>query len=720
MAKPSHVLGLLLASAAAGLLTATPASGSATTAQVEPVTFNDDIAPILFEHCGQCHREGGWAPFSLLTFSEVRDRAAEIAAATKSRRMPPWKAESGDGPFVGLRGPTQGEIDLIERWVADGLREGDPRDLSALRPPAREWHLGTPDLIVTPPAVYTVPGDGPDVFRVFVIQIPTDATRYVRGLEFRPGNPDVVHHANILLDRTPRSRELDEADPEPGYTGATPRSAGFPHGHFLGWAPGLPDPLLPDALSWVLEPGTDLVVELHLRPSGTEEEIQPSVGFFFAETPPVEFPSLIKLGRQDIDIAPGDESYTITDSYVLPVDTTILALKPHAHYRAKEIAAFATTPDGTNRQLLRIANWDFKWQHTYRFLDPIQLPEAATLNMVYTYDNSGGNPQNPQLPPQRVRWGPHSFDEMGDLWIQVQTNDERDRVRLEQDFGRQAAAANLVGYEALIAGDPTDPVLHDDAAMLLLELGRPNDAVTHFESSVRLRPAAASYFNLGTALMMAGRLEAAVVQYREALRLDPNRAPVHLNLGNALESLGEQAEALRHYREALRLQPGYARAHNNIGDVLLGLGRLEEAEEHFGEALRIDAQLPDAHFNLALALLQRGAFAEGVRHLRDAVLLRPDWSLALTQLAWALVTVPEDAVRDGDEATRWAEQAASLTGRRDPAVLDVLAAAYAAAGRFDRARQTIQEAIELSPPEPALSEMIRRSELYAGDEPFRP
>ena len=147
MAKPSHASGLLLlAAATAGLLTATPSALSATS-----VTFNGDIAPILFEHCGQCHREGGWAPFSLLTFAEARDRAVQIAAATKSRRMPPWKAESGDGPFVGLRRPTQGEIDLIERWVAGGLREGDPRDLSALRPPAREWHLGTPDLIVTPP-----------------------------------------------------------------------------------------------------------------------------------------------------------------------------------------------------------------------------------------------------------------------------------------------------------------------------------------------------------------------------------------------------------------------------------------------------------------------------------------------------------------------------------------------------------------------------------------
>lgn len=718
MTKHGHASGLLLMTVAVGWLLALPPAVSAAAAQ--PVTFNDDIAPILLGRCGPCHRPGGWAPFSLLTYSAARERADRIAAVTKSRRMPPWKTEPGYGPFVGLRALGEVEIDLIQRWVRDGRREGAPRDLAALRPPAREWRLGTPDLIVTLPQAYTVPAGGPDVFRVFVVRLPTSTTRHVRGLEFLPGNPRVVHHANLLLDPTPRSRALDAADPKPGYEGATPRSAGFPQGHFLGWVPGLPAPLLPDSLSWPLEPGTDLVVQLHFLPSGRPETVQPLIGFYFADVPPARIPSLLRLGRQDIDIAPGDGNHTISDSYALPVDAAILAIKPHAHYRAREIRATATLPDGTTKRLLHIKDWDFKWQHTYRFAEPLDFPKATTLRMQYTYDNSADNPRNPQLPPRRVRWGPSSFDEMGDLWIQVLTKEDSDRITLEQDFRRQAAAAEIVGYQALIENEPANSALHDEVAMLFLELGRPNDAVSHFEVSLRLQPdSAASHFNLGTALTMAGDLDESIRRYRKALRLDPDRAHVHLNLGNALASQGRTEDALDHYRSALRLEPEYARARNNVGNVLMGLGRLEEAASHLREALRIDAELPDAHFNLALMLLGRRELPEAVDHLRIAVRLRPDWTAALTRLAWVLATASDGRVRDAAEAVRLAEHTARLTRRRDAQTLDVLAAAHAAAGRFDRALRIIQEAVALDPSASSLSGMLARRELYAARQPYR-
>src|SRR5258708_4725204 len=313
--------------------------------------------------------------------------------------MPPWKADPLDGPCVGQHPLRDAEIAAIKQWVDEGAGEGDPRSAPAAPRFSEGWQLGTPDLVVTLPEPYALQAGGTDVFRIFVLPIPVTKTRFVRGLEFRPGNPRVVHHANIRIDTTPASRILDDADPGPGYDGLIARSATYPDGHFLGWTPGQVAPLLPKDLAWRLEKNTDLVVELHMQPSGKPELVAPSVGLYFGGDAPTRTPAMLRLGRQNIDIPAGDADYTIADSYVLPVDVELLALQPHAHYRAREVRGDATLPDGSSRPLIRIADWDFRWQHVYRFVTPLPLPKGTTLSMRYRYDNSSTNARNPQRPP---------------------------------------------------------------------------------------------------------------------------------------------------------------------------------------------------------------------------------------------------------------------------------------------------------------------------------
>src|SRR5262245_29652250 len=280
-------------------------NGAQTTA---PVTFSKDIAPIIFDKCVICHHPEGSAPFSLLTYAQAKQHATQIVAATRSRFMPPWKSEPGFGEFIGQRHLTTGEIALIERWVAGGAVEGEARPLTV--PTWTEgWQLGKPDLVVSLPIPYQLRSDGIDISRVFVLPVPTTSRRYVKGLEFRPGNPRVVHHANIRIDRTRASRQLDERDPEPGYDGIILRSAMFPDGYFLGWTPGQVSPLLPNGLAWRLEPGSDFVVEIHMQPSGKPELVAPSIGLYFGDDPPERTPVMLRLGRQNIDIRPGDSRY---------------------------------------------------------------------------------------------------------------------------------------------------------------------------------------------------------------------------------------------------------------------------------------------------------------------------------------------------------------------------------------------------------------------------
>ena len=533
------------------------------------VTYTKDIAPLVADRCEMCHHAGGSAPFALGTYADVKRRAALIASVTKSRYMPPWKADPSDGPFVGQHPLSEQEIALIQQWTDAGTPEGDPRERPRRRQWTAGWQLGTPDLVVTLSDPYTLQASGTDVFRIFVLPLPVSRTRFVRGLEFRPGNARVVHHANIRVDTTRAASALDEADPDPGYTGLMPHAAHYPEGHFLGWTPGQVSPLLPKDLSWRLDPGTDLVIEIHMQPSGKAEPVAPSIGLYFSDQPPARTPAMLRLGRQSIDIPAGDSSYTITDSYVLPVDARVEAVQPHAHYRAREIRGEATLPDGTTRPLIHIGDWDFRWQHVYQFVTPFWLPKGTTLSMKYRYDNSAANARNPEHPATRARWGQRSSDEMGDLWIQVLTRDEPDLVTLTRDFRTKVAAEDVIGYEMEIERLPADAALHDDAALLYLEVGRSAPAVEHFKKSLALKGASApAHYNLGTALTLARKLDEAIDEFQQAIRIDPNYANAHNNLGNVLLAQGKVDEAIREFREVVRLQPDSPSAAANLAAAL--------------------------------------------------------------------------------------------------------------------------------------------------------
>ncbi len=694
---------------------------STESAAADAPTFTRDIAPIVFRHCVSCHHPGQNAPFSLLTYEDVRPRARQIALVTKSRYMPPWKPEPGFADeFLGKRGLTEDQIATIEQWSDGGAPEGDRADLPPRPDWSDGWRLGTPDLVIRMPEPYEVPAGGPDVFRIFVVPVPTEVARYVKGIEFLPGTR-AVHHANIRLDETRTSRDLDARDPSPGYDGLLALTAHYPEGYFFGWTPGQLPPISED-LAWRLNPGTDLVLQLHMRPTGTLERVQPAIGLYFAAQPPRLTPAMLRLGKQSIEIPPGQKDYVVTDSYVLPVDVDVHAVQPHAHYRAREVTGLATLPDGTTKGLLHIRDWDFDWQDTYRYVTPFRLPQGTTLSMRYVYDNSASNRRNPQLPPQPVHWGQRSSDEMGDLWIQVVPRTRSDAEVLVREFRQKVFREDIVGYETVLRRTPDDVGLHDDLALLYLEVGRIDDAISQFSESTRLVPGkAAAHFNLGTALIASGRMNEATVRFRKALELDPNYTPALNNLGSLLAASGQLEEAAACYRRVLDIAPRSAQALNNLGSVLMRLDRAEEALTYLRRALEINPNYPDAEYNVAHALVLQRHPDDALAHYRKALTLQPDWPPVLTELAWLLAAHVEAGVRDPAEAVSLAARAVVLTHRQDPRSLDVLGAAYAAAGRFDQAVTTAQTAVDLLGARGSLSaatEVSERVELYRRHQAF--
>ena len=577
-----------------------------------PVTFTRDIAPIVYRQCTPCHQPDGPAPFSLITYDDVRRRAAQIARVTASRYMPPWQPEPDGGAFTGERRLTGAEIEAIGRWAAGERLEGHRADLPPAPPVTAGWRAGTPDLVVTLPE-YTLRADGADVFRNFVVPVPGAGTRYVRGIEFRPGGRG-VHHANIRIDPTPASRRLDAADPEPGYEGMILRSADYPDGHFLGWTPGQAPPLAPEDLAWRLDAGADFVVQLHLQPTGKTDRVRPSIGLYFANGPAARTPVILRLGRQNLDIPAGVRDYRVTDRYVLPVAAEIRAIQPHAHYRARTVRAWAILPDGARRPLIVIDQWDFNWQDQYQYAAPFWVPAGTTLEMEYLFDNSDGNARNPVHPPARVSWGWRSSDEMADVWIQVMARDAPDRARLAADAGRKMAIEDTVGEETLIARQPEYVDLRNDAAALYLGLGQPREALRHFEAVARLTPQSApAHYNVGVALEALGRRDAAAREYEVAVQQDPGYSLAHNNLGTLRLAAGRLADATLEYQRAVASGSGNAEAHNNLGAALLASGNAAAAVPLLGRAIDLRPVYPEAHFNLARAYASIGEVEAAIR-----------------------------------------------------------------------------------------------------------
>lgn len=372
--------------------------------------FTKDIAPILYRHCSGCHHAGEVAPFPLVLYEDAKKHAALIAQVTSSHTMPPWKPVPGYNHFQGERRLTPAQIAIIERWVATGAREGDRTALPPTPVFSDGWQLGKPDLIVTLPAPFTVPPDGPDVYRCFVVPMGVAEQRYIRAVEFRASNRRVVHHALLFTDAS--HIEHQPQYPCFGSIGLLPTLG------VGGWSPGNEPIRMPEGAALPLVPNSRLVAQVHYHPDGKAEQDQWSVGFYFTDQPPVRRVVDVGLASRAIDIPAGDSNYVVRAHFTTPIAVDAVGIIPHAHLLCREMRGWAILPNGSKQWLLNIKDWDFNWQDQLRYARPIRLPEDTRIEMEFVYDNSAGNPRNPHSPPQRVVWGPGTEDEMAGLHVQ--------------------------------------------------------------------------------------------------------------------------------------------------------------------------------------------------------------------------------------------------------------------------------------------------------------
>jgi tetratricopeptide (TPR) repeat protein len=592
---------LLLAGAGVvGKLSGRPAARQSSAAEVPAatpqVTFNRDIAPIIFHSCSTCHRPGEAAPFSLLSYSDVKKHARQIAEVTQLRTMPPWLPEPQKLKLADELRLADSEIDLIQRWVEQGAVEGSPADLPSPPKFIEGWRLGKPDLILTANKPLTLPPSGSDTYWNFIFPVPIQETRWVRAVEIRPGDKRYVHHANILVDREGSSRRR-ETEPGAGFGGMEIRieSRVFdPDSHLLFWKPGTVPYVEPEGMALRLDKGTDLILNTHLQPSGKPEVIQPSIGLYFTPHPATKLPMLLQLENDlKLNIPAGQKDFLVTDDFTLPIDVQLMAIYPHAHYLGRDIQAFATLPDGTKQTLIHIPHWNLNWQAVYRYGEPVRLPKGTTVSLRYVYDNSDENPLNPNHPPDRVVGGNRSQDEMCHLWLQV----------LPVNFDAAQDDPRMVLQEALarhnVEKNPADFEAHYNLAAMLQAKDKLEAAIGEYQAAVRLRPEDAAANNaLGAALVVAGHPGQGVEYLQAALKARPDYFEAHYNLGFALAAQNDFESAIQQFGLALQLEPQDANVEANLGVALAQVGRFPEAKSHFEHALQIDPNQPIAKESL--------------------------------------------------------------------------------------------------------------------------
>lgn len=316
-------------------------------------------------------------------------------------------------------------------------------------------------------------------------------------------------------------------------------------GHFLFWKPGaIPEE---ETFSWQLDPGNNLVLNVHMRPSGKPETIRPTVGLYFTDQKPTKFPLLIQLEHDGgLNIPPGVPDFTVGDDFKLPRDANVIAVYPHAHYLGHILEAYAILPSGERKSIIRIGNWDPNWQSVYYYRNPLFLPKDTVISMRYHYDNSSGNVRNPNHPPKRVKAGNQATDEMGHLWLEILPAGTGDR-RLE--FEQAILLHRLEKY-------PNDPAALVHLGTVMLSRLNPGGALPMLQAAVKGDPQSAEAHNfLGSALTSLGRTGEAAEQFRLALTLRPEYPNARFNLANTLVKAGKFDEAIAEYRRILKTNP---------------------------------------------------------------------------------------------------------------------------------------------------------------------
>lgn len=429
------VLGLVLLVVAACRNEAAPADGAGAVPRVEglpdTVTFAE-VAPIMRIHCMPCHMEGRSAPFALVSYTDMRRKAATIRKMVVNRWMPPWPADTAYSRFLGERTLTARQIATIAAWVDQGSLLGDTAHLPPFSVFAEAARAGQhaagrePDAVVWLPDAFSIPGDNRDRFMIAKAPFELPRDTFLSGVEFVPGNRRAVHHMNGAMITYAEGAKQDvhagaayiDADSTPSLNAYADLLLQNDDGtwplltpNMVNYLPGLSPPIYPAGIGGYFLPrkGAFLMNTLHYGPSMRDTTDRSRFNLWFSSTPPGRPMKELQLGTLGSSpvvpelVIPPDTVMTFRTSLHVPADISVLTVNPHMHLLGRSFLAYAVTPGRDTIPLVRIKDWDFRWQYAYTFPTMLHVPRNAVIHVEAVFDNTRANRNNPYDPPRAAR-----------------------------------------------------------------------------------------------------------------------------------------------------------------------------------------------------------------------------------------------------------------------------------------------------------------------------
>src|SRR5579871_1029448 len=385
-------------------------------------TFTKDVAPIFYDRCVPCHRDGNVAPMSLITYNEVRPWIKSIREKVTARTMPPWTADPTYGHFLNDRTLTTAQIETIKTWVDTGAKEGDAKDLPVAPKFARGWNVGEPDQVFEMEEEFTVPAEGVVVYQHFAVPTNFKEDKWIRAAEIRNVDSSVVHHVIVFIQPPPTDRPkpfgiIPGKNFDTGKRDAPAEIKGTKVnretlGYFLtATGPGERGTVFPAGSGMRIPAGSNLIFQIHYTPKGKSVKDHAKIGLFYLSQPPVNEIRTIGVQNGRFTIPAGEANHRVDSSVTFAEDARIWGLIPHMHLRGKSFEYRLITPDGQSRVVLSIPKYDFNWQMIYSLAEPLVIPKGSRLECTAYYDNSKGNKYNPDA-TKDVKWGDQTWEEM--------------------------------------------------------------------------------------------------------------------------------------------------------------------------------------------------------------------------------------------------------------------------------------------------------------------
>lgn len=399
-------------------------------AQHAAISYVKDVAPVLEAKCVVCHQEGGIGPFAMSEYAIVKQFAPMIREALRTNTMPPWHPDPLVGKFKHDASLSGDQIRMLVHWIEAGAPRGEGADpLAAVKHAAPEWPLGKPDLVLDV-AAFTLPPAGEVQYQYPVTANPLTEGKWVKAATLMPGDRRGVHH--ILAGYIP-------GEPRKG-----PASAAQWEANYGEYAVGGESFKVPEGMGIYLPPGGHMGFQMHYTPYGKEAVDNSKMALYFY--PEGETPERIMrhtvIADNFIELPPNTDKHKEVAYLTFPKEAKLYSVFLHTHYRGQAGRLDMILPDGTKQELINLPRYDFNWQRTYDFAEPVTVPAGAKLVATYLYDNSVRNAANPD-PDDTVIWGDQSWEEMHYTSIYYEWTDER--VGQEADATREMRAMRVMG-----------------------------------------------------------------------------------------------------------------------------------------------------------------------------------------------------------------------------------------------------------------------------------